>query len=208
VRTLSDPLVSGSEELEDWQLSGEGAELELCAEGEPAHSVTPGGEADGFDQLCRARGRATIDGTEIEVDSLGVRAARSLIDLRAYESIRDVSAWFAPDEGIALVALRPRRARGHSRDEIAAAVLDPAGARTVTDPRISTTYAEDGVPVRAGLELWIGDDGEQYSRRAAGEAVGAGALAADQDLELRAELFRWHSRGRDGAGVYLLARPR
>jgi hypothetical protein len=45
-------------------------------------------------------------------------------------------------------------------------------------------------------------------RRASGEAVGARASASSGDLELQAELFRWHSGGRDGTGLYLLVSRR
>ena len=49
---------------------------------------------------------------------------------------------------------------------------------------------------------------QQYPRRASGEALGARAHALAGGLELKAEPFRWHSRGREGAGMYVLARRR
>ena len=107
-----------------------------------------------------------------------------------------------------MLALRPRKTRGHSRDAITAVVLDPEHPAPVTDPRLSTTYTASGVPARAGLELWIATDEEEehHLLRAAGEATGAGARAIEHGLELWAGPFRWHSRGQDGAGVYLMAR--
>jgi hypothetical protein len=68
------------------------------------------------------------------------------------------------------------------------------------------------------IELWLDQDPEveQFPRRAAGEAlVTRGASAAeptaasvDGEPEVQAQPLRCHSRGREGAGVYLLVRPR
>jgi hypothetical protein len=92
---------------------------------------------------------------------------------------------------------------------ISAAVLDPGGSAPVEDPRLSTTYAADGWVRRAGLELWLGgDEDQQLVRRAAGQATGARGAADAGAVEDRAELFRWHSHGRDGAGIYLMAMRR
>ena len=89
-------------------------------------------------------------------------------------------------------------------------MITPEGSPPVEDPRLSTTYGDDGWPARAGLELWLAgsDSDERYPHRASGEATGARAQALAGDLEVRAEPFRWHSRGREGAGMYFLARRR
>ncbi len=210
-RPVPQATISGSGPGEDWRLAAAGVELELTGEGEPA-PVAGGEGAAGFDQLGRVRGRTVIDGSEVELDCPGLRGARDELDLRAHQSIRRVCAWFDSGEGIALLALRSRKAKGHDRDLVTASVLDADRATLVADPRLSTTYTADGVPARAGLELWLDDESEHYPRRAAGEAVGAGARVTDPDLELRAELFRWHRRGGEGIGegigVYVLAQPR
>jgi hypothetical protein len=196
--------IDGSSATDDWTVSGQGTELTVSPRSEPARSP----EIDGFDQLCRVRGHFVLDGAEHQVDSLGRRGIRPELDLQAFETIRDVSAWFEPDEGIALTALRPRGVAGHDHDIVVASVFEAAGALPVADPRLSTTYTAGGRPVRAGVELWLGgeEDGEQqYPRRAGGEALGASA-SAKNGLDVQAHAFRWHSRGRDGAGVYLLVR--
>src|SRR5437868_7551548 len=77
---------------------------------------------DGFDQLCRVTGQFELDGSTHPVDSLGRRAEHRGLD--AGHSIRDVSAWFEPDGGLALLSLRPRGARGQEADAVTAAVLD------------------------------------------------------------------------------------
>ena len=148
-----------------------------------------------------------LDRSEHELDSLGVRGSRDEGQLYESESLREVCAWFEPDEGVAVLALRPRKAAGHSTDAITAALLDPEGSIAVAEPRLSTTYAAGEFPSRMGLELWIGEqDSEQYPRRFAGEAAGPRIAAQHDGCAISAALLRCHSRGRDGAGVYLLAR--
>jgi hypothetical protein len=191
----------------DWRLEGEGVELTTFATG-AALAASGADRPSGFDQLCRVRGSVMLDGAELEVDCSGRRGAYAEgFDVDRLESVRDISAWFEPADGLALVALRPRRSRGQESDLITAVVFDSDVPHTITDPRLSTTYSAAGQPLRAGVELWLGDDEEeQYPRRALGEAVGDGATGHVAGFEVRAQPFRWQSRGRDGAGLYLLAR--
>jgi hypothetical protein len=211
--------LTGAGETEQWRLDGDRIELRLS----PSAAATLGGAPDagleGFDQLCRASGRLTLGGGEREVSCLASRSTRDgALDLERFESFRQVSAWFEPDEGLALIALRPRKSRGQESDLISASVLEPQERPVlVTEPRLSTTYTAAGVPARAGLELWVEEptsreseeDGAQtaeFPRRAAGEALGAGIEWQAGGFELRAVPLVWHSRGRDGAGIYLLGR--
>ena len=207
--------IEGSSPAAGWRLAGVGVDLEAFPEGEP------GDFAGGFEQLIRIRGRWEIDGSEHAVDCLGRRGAREAIDPGRFESVRDVSAWYEPDLGMALVAARPRGSAGHADDLVSACVLEEGHAVPVADPRLSTTYAANGLPARASLELWLdppaaepapetGPDADeavqQFPRRAAGEAVGAHGAVANGFLDAHAALFRWHARGREGTGVYVLAR--
>ncbi|HTX13053.1 MAG TPA: hypothetical protein VME22_30830 [Solirubrobacteraceae bacterium] len=195
----------------DWHLDAAG-QLVVAPAAEAVALQVPQDQLEGYDQLCRVTGRLKLGGGEREIDCLGVRTwFSSPIDLDRYESIRAVSTWFEPDEAMALTAFRARKAKHHDGDLIAAAVIGPENSTAVGDPRLSTTYEAEGWPLRAGLELWLPppeDSEQQYPRRASGEAVGARAHAQTATLELRAEPFRWHSRGRDGAGMYILARRR
>ena len=198
---------SGATDGNEWRLEGEGVALVAAPAGELVDvQAAPDGLA-GCDQLCRVTGTFGSG----QVDCLGVRSSWSGdFDPAQFESIRVVSVWFDSDEAFTLTAFRPRKAKHHDGDLLAAAVIGPDGSAAVEDPRLSTTYAADGWPARAGLELWLsGEDPErQYPRRASGEAVGPRAQAVAGEHELQAELFRWHSRGRVGAGMYLLARRR
>lgn len=197
----------GAGALEDWRLGGDGGATELTfySHGEPV-AVDPDDDDAGFDQLCRVNGRLQLAGELHELSCLGWRALRrDRSELERLGSVRAVAAWFEPGEGLAVVAVRPRKARGQESDVISAAVLDGESACAVADPRLSTTYTEAGVPIRAGIELWVGEEEtEQRARRAAGQARGAAVGWTVSGLRMHAQLFGWSSRGRDGAGVYLL----
>ncbi len=206
--------LSGSEADEAWHLYADDAQLTISSEGEAADES----EFGGFDQLCRVRGTLTLAGGERAIDCLGRRAARGRLDVERLDSVRDFSAWFhsgesadAEPQGLALTALRPREAEGNEADLIGAVLFESGAPIRVADPRFSTTYGEQGDPVRVGLELWLSDDEEgehPYPRRAAGEALSATASAELGSLSLQARPFRCHSRGLEGLGVYVLARPR
>jgi hypothetical protein len=207
----------GTGDGEEWRLQGDDLELLLSPSAPP---VSPDGQAaavGGFDQLCRTGGRVTIGGDERVVESLGWRSARNGdLQLDRIESFRQVSAWFDSEDGLALFALRPHGARGQEADVVAASVFEPEGAHPVADPRLSTTYTAAGLPARAGVELWVdlevpedpdAEDGHgQFPRRAAGEVLGPGAGWEVGGFAIHGAPLRWHSRGRDGAGVYLLGR--
>lgn len=195
---------------DEWRLEGDGAALTVSPVGERVAVVAGEDPVEGFDQLCRVTGRFGLEGDEHEADCLGLRSSLSIgLDLDGLDSIRALTSWFEPGDGFALTALRSRKAKAHDSDLITAAVLETEGSAPVADPRFSTTYGEGGRPLRAGLELWLnGEDDEQFPRRVSGEAAGAGAHAGAGDLDVSAELFRWHSRGRVGAGVYVLAHRR
>ncbi len=198
--------LSAAAEREDWRLESDRGGLEVSGESEPVALLADDERSGGFDQLCRVRGHAELDGTGHDVDVLGVRSVRAAVDLEACDSIRGMWTWFEPADGIALWALRPRKARGHGRDLLSATVLDHEAARAVADPRLSTVYDGAGIPSRAGLELWLDGEDQQYPRRAAGEVLVGSDPVEQQGLAIRAGLLRVHSRGAQGAGVYLLGR--
>lgn len=205
--------LSTGAEGDDWRLEGDGATLVVAPVGDAVPTSTADGSLEGSDQLCRVTGRFALDSSEQTVDCLGVRTWFSAaLELDRFESIRAVASWFEPGEALALTAFRTRKAKAHDGDLLAGAVITPEGSIAVEDPRLTTTYGAEGWPIRAGLELWLAspeDSEQQFPRRASGEATGPRALgAADGGLELLAEPFRWHSRGRDGAGMYILARRR
>lgn len=193
----------GASLTDDSHLVGERVDLEVAAGGVRAEFE------EGFDELVTVQGRIA----DREVECVGRRGERHGLDPAGYESIRDVSAWFAPNEGVALIAARARRSRGHDAELLTVSAFEAGHPLPIVDPRLSTTYAADGSPSRAGLELWVQEpeSTEEESHhppyRAAGEATGASATATAGSLTAEGRLFRWHWRGHEGAGVYLIVRP-
>jgi hypothetical protein len=206
---LAAPAVAWTVEDRAWHLSGDGFELHVEPRGEtPAQAESDGdapADVSGLQELCRVHGRLSIDGVEQVVDCGGTRTEVDGLTPDAIDSVRAVSGWFGPDEAITLIALRSRRACDHEADLVAATLFDPGGWMPVSDPRLSTTYTEAGDPARTSLELWVPDGENEFPRRAAGEAEGPGVTFSAGELALRVVPMRCHSRGLEGAGVYVLA---
>lgn len=209
---VSVEIVADSSGERDWRIAGEGLELTITGEG-----PCPDDPSADFDQLVTVRGWLRGDQAR-EIDCRGCRSERAdAVGPGRFALIRDACAWFAPGDGFALVAVRPRRASGHGDERVSATVFSAGHALKVAEPRLSTAYTEEGEPTRATLELWLeGDEpaepgqeeAVQYPRRAAGEAAGPAATHKFDNLALGVQPFRWRAEGRDGAGVYLLARAR
>ena len=136
-----------------WALSAPGA-LELAFE-------PVGGDAPS--RLLHARGE--IGAHALDGDAL-LSAAGADPPLREAEKAggevalsRALALWLGP-ETLALVARRPRGARGHG-DELIEAVRferEPPAALAIADARLSTTYDGEGRVVHCGLELWEGEE--------------------------------------------------
>jgi hypothetical protein len=190
-----------------WQVTADGVAVTVNAAGDPVSFPAEPGVDGGFAQLCRVQARLTADGADRQIEALGERGERSGLE-RAdrIDSVRAIAAWFGEGEGVAVVAVRPRKHRGQEQDDVGAAILTSEEFAPIVDPRVSTTYTADGQPTRMTLELWS-EDPESAPRRVAGEAVGQSAKATARGWSVQAQLLLCHSRGHDGAGVYLLARP-
>jgi hypothetical protein len=172
-------------------------------------SVEPlggGQHSTGTAELCRVHGQVKVNGTERTVDCPGVRTQGAVLEPAGLDSLRGVWSWFEDEQGLAVIAARPQGASGQDTDRISATLFDAQGPADVADPRLSTTYGSDGLPARVGLELWVGDDDQQYPHRAAGEGLGAGARLDSGQASIQVVPLRCHSRGLDGSGVYMLAR--
>jgi hypothetical protein len=70
----------------------------------------------------------------------------------------------------------------------------------IDDPRLSTTYDEEGFQRRVGLELWVGGE-DAYARRASGVVVCGGALDLGEH-RLDCAFLHWRMDGRPGVGRY------
>jgi hypothetical protein len=200
--------VEGYDPDDEWQLAGAGFELTFAPASEVAELELAEAGIRSSHQLARVHGTVVVDGREQVVDCAGQRSRRvGTLDGKHFNAVRAVSAWFGSDSGLAVLSARPRRARGHDADVLSAVLFEgDLPPIRVSEPRLSSTYSADGALVRVGLELWFGEEDEQYARRAAGSA--AGRVAVCEDPPLRSELVRWLMRGREGLGVYDLLRAR
>jgi hypothetical protein len=202
------------EPLRAWKLHFAGDEatfdLDLEATGPLAelpddHPVARVGGMAGYEQPLRVRGNATIGDARVTIDGLGQRGhSWGAPDWERIELTRTVSAWLGDDLAVSLTAVRPAGKRDHAAEAVVASILDrdeegAAQAIDVLDPRLSTTYDDEGRQRRAGLELWIDEDG--YPRRAAGELAVGTSLDLGR-LRLDCAFFRWRMEGRQGFGRY------
>lgn len=209
--------LSAPSETEPWRLGGDHASLAFTPSGPSARGGSVETGVDSWDQLCAVSGTVTVAGRDHEIDCVGWRARTSGdFDLPGLDSVRQAYGWFDQGDGVAAVALRPRKSKGQDADLIAAAVLEPEPTPRVEDPRLSSTYDAAGVPTRVGLELWFeeepsaegseDDEERRFPRRAAGEAIGDPLQWHVGEFQLQALPLRWHSHGSDGIGIYLLGR--
>jgi hypothetical protein len=204
--------VAWSADSPEWGLSGDRVSLTVSPASEPEPPVgddaasapapaAPERAWSGRQELCRVTG--TVDGAEL--DCVGVRTELTQVRPGELGSIRGFSGWVSAEEAVTLLALRSESEAHHERDLVAATVFEPDRWMSSQDPRLSTTYDGDGYPTRATLELWIAQGEREFPRRAAGEAAGPAVTVAGDQVTLRVLPLRCHSRGSDGAGVYLLA---
>jgi len=209
--------LDGTDQTAPSRLEGDGVSLLFTPSVAPARGGSSQAGIDSVDQLCAVSGRVVLDGAEREIDCHGWRGlAEGAVDLAEIDTFRQTCGWFDPADGLSLLALRRRKSRGHDTDLIAAAVLEDEPAPRVEDPRLSSTYGAGGVLTRVGLELWFQSDGSsdatdeederQIPRRAAGEVIGEAIEWESCGFTLQAVPLRWHSRGSDGSGVYVLGR--
>ncbi len=196
--------------LEAWTVTYEGPdagfELRFEAVSAPAvlaadHAVAQAGGMEGYDQLCSVSGTVRARGQSIDVRCLGQRGRLwGLPDWSRIELSRTLSAWMGADRAVMLTAIRPAKAKHHSDESIASFLVEGGEPQPVFDPRLSTTYDAALRQRRAGLELWMQEEGG-HARRAAGEVV-CGTTMDLGDLRLHSAFFTWRMEGREGTGRY------
>jgi hypothetical protein len=180
--------------------------LEPLSECTIAYEAKDGDEAPAplTARICRisVSGGATTEA----LDCLGLEVLQGAPRLDELDSFRQVLAWFADDDALTVSAARPRKAGGHDRDEVLAAMIEPDGPLAIDEARLSTTYGEGGAAKRMSLELWTAGEEDDYPRRAAGEVSGPPMEASPDGVVLEVHPMRCHRAGRDGPGVYLIVR--
>jgi hypothetical protein len=199
--TVEDPLHRWTVAFDD--AAGHGFALTFDAAGPPAAFDDTGG-MEGHEQLCHVHGTVRLGDEARPLRGLGQRGHMwGSPDWDRIEAARYVGAWL--DDGSAVVLRAVRPAGASFQDEASwAAVLGAAGNLRVDEPRLSTTYDEEGRQRRAGLELWVGEE-DDHPRRAAGEVV-CGSTLDLGPVRLDCAFLRWHMDGRSGIGRYDLLR--
>ncbi|MBA3749063.1 MAG: hypothetical protein H0W96_16460, partial [Solirubrobacterales bacterium] len=202
------------EPLQAWTVTykGQSGELDLRFEACSAPAVLDEGMAvahaggmQGYEQLCRVTGTATFGGRTQKVRCLGQRGQLwGQPDWSRIELARTVSAWLGEDRALTLTAVRPTKSKGHFDELLSGFVFDGGEPVPVADLRLSTTYDGERRQRRAGLELWMDEDGDrerEYALRAAGDVLcGTSLDLGEQRLE--SAFFQWRMEGRTGVGRY------
>jgi len=183
----------------DFELSFEALTSPVSYGGRQA--IVKAGGMEGYEQLCRVQG--TVNGTPIR--GVGQRGhSWGNPDWDKIALTRSVGAWLPDGTGVALATVRGAKAANHADEAKWGASFTREGAAEIDEVRLSTTSAEAGRQIRAGLELWLEKDGE-YPARGVGEVVTGSTLELGA-LRLDVAFFRWHLEGRTGYGRYDLIR--
>ncbi|MDO8209206.1 hypothetical protein [Conexibacter sp. CPCC 206217] len=204
------------EPLRSWRVThdgdGGGFELGFEALGPPAEVgqgeiASSAAAINGYEQLCRVRGTVRVGERSWKVDCLGQRGHTwGTPDWQRIELSRTLGVWLDDEFGVALSSVRPRGAAGHEEEVVSAFLLD-ADPVAIDDPRLSTALDASGRQLRAGLELWVDEEGEEGPLRGAGQAL-CGTTFDLGELRLDCSFFTWQMEGRRGVGRYDLLQRR
>ena len=168
---------------------------------DPDGTVAQAGGMAGYEQLCHVTGSVRHGGRTHPVSALGQRGHQwGTPDWGHIELARTLSAWMGADRAVTLTAVRPAKAKHHDQEAVSGFLIDGGEPQAIFDPRLSTTYDGELRQRRAGLELWMSEEGG-HARRAAGHAV-CGTTVDLGDLRLDSAFFQWRMEGRVGTGRY------
>ena len=165
--------------------------------------VARAGGMEGYEQLCRVDGigDATAAGRTRCAASASAASCGARRTGIAIELARTLSAWLGDDRALTLTAVRPGEGQGPPRRGGQRLHVRGAARRCeIADPRLSTTYDGERRQRRAGLELWMTEEGD-LARRVAGEVL-CGTTLDLGDLRLDSAFFAWRMEGREGVGRY------
>ena len=164
-------------------------------------AVAQVGGTQGYEQLCSVTGTVRAGGREHQVRCLGQRGHQwGTPDWSQIALARTLSAWLGADRAITLTAVRPAKAKHHDEEALAGFLIEGGEPHPIFDPRLSTTYDGELRQRRAGLELWLSEEGD-YARRAAGTVL-CGTTVDLGELRLDSAFFSWRMEGREGTGRY------
>jgi hypothetical protein len=214
-RAVAGPLrLTIEQPLERWSLlldaPGARIELELHALSAPAELAEPATAAAGraaglqrYSQLCVARGTAEIGGRRRTVEAPAVRAHR-WGSLGETSRARFLTVASQDGELLTVAAVQPPGAQAHG-EELVGGHTTRAGDRGGDGPlpfetvRLSTVFGEDGLPLKAGAELFR--PGDELPSRLSGVAAG-GIAAGTSGIRSSLTLFRFSFDGLPAFGSY------
>ncbi|CAN5587864.1 hypothetical protein BH20ACT17_BH20ACT17_11480 [soil metagenome] len=198
--------------LEAWTVSydgdaGAGFELRFEATSVPAvieadASAGQAGAIQGYEQTCSVNGSVSHGGRTHQLRCLGQRGHLwGAPEPGGIELVRTLSAWLGADRALTLTAVQPAGAKLRHLDEaITGWVIERGEPVAIAEPRLSTTYDGELRQRRAGLELWMDEEGT-VGRRAWGEVL-CGTTIGLGDMRLDSAFFHWRMEGREGVGLY------
>lgn len=202
--------MSTAEPLERWSLEVSGADASLQLEVEAFSGPRELGEqmpadtigVERYEQLCKLNGTVEAQGRVYPVSCFG-RRVHSWGEFAWHSIDRWRTLYAVSDAGhaISVAAALPSGGAGHGDELKAALLLDNAEQQSFDDVRLSTVFGSDGLPTKAGLELWVA--GDELPRRLGGEAI-CGARSQGPDHELFVTFFRWSMEGVPAYGCYEL----
>jgi hypothetical protein len=202
------------EPLERWTLSldtqGVEVSLDLNTLTTPADLAEPGTAAIGraaglhrYAQLCEARGHAVVGGRRRAVEAMAVRTHR-WGPVGAAGRTRFVTA--ASEDGtlLTLAAVQPTDAAAHDEELLGGYTIraaDGPGMEAVPfeTVRLSTVFDDQGLPLKAGAELFR--PGDELPSRLGGLAVARMTGARDGE-RVSVTLFRFGLDGVPALGCY------
>jgi len=178
---------------------------------EAGSPVADAGGMVGYEQVCRVTGMARVGGEPRAVSGLGQRGhSWGAPDWDRLALTRTVQAWMGEDLALSLTAVRPRRAKHHADEKLAASIFVPDGAEPdggrllraapAAEVYLSTTTDADGRQRRASVDLYEGSE-DDFGRRAAGQVLCGTSLDLGR-LRLDCAFFAWAMGGRRGIGRY------
>lgn len=149
-------------------------------------------------QLYEVDGTLTAAGKDTKLRATGVRAqARG--ERADGRRRRFVTAATVDGRFVTVMAVAPDTTTPHGEELVAGYVVDPGsdGPAPYEEVRLSTIYDADGLPRKAGAELYR--PGDELPARLSGEAV-LGAVLGTASVTF----FRWTMTGQPGWGTYEL----
>ncbi len=164
------------------------------------------GAAAGVDrsmQLCEVEGTMAVGGRPKSLHGLALRT-RSTADPVGARRRRFVTAATAEGSLVSVAAIRPDSASPHGDELVAACEISAqggTGAQVFEEVRLSTIYGADGLPKKAGAELYR--PGDELPARLSGEAISGGPMPLN-GATLAITFFRWTLMGRPAWGTYEL----